>query len=387
MRFTSNASSKFRLGIRCGLLTAAAVVAVGAFSGTERASADETSGVIVDGRIGYVFTDKFWAVYQTPNGEVECPNGFNSGPREQFKMLFPQDDGQQYTLLETHLAREAEVWFPGTGEEPYPYYDAQGDTAIGLDLDGQVSENDFISPQGDEGIDNQLYRAIGCIANYRGPDGTIYHFDNKYMQQFVNNRLMIELTGVESLENDDHVTVTTYRGLDGLLTDATGKAFMSGGTQRVDTKWGQQYVQTFNGKIEDGILTTDTADLLIPWGGPFDGNAVQRVRDLRFQLKLTERGAEGLMAGYAPVEYWIKHLNKTWSTHHQSYGQESSPSLYRALRRLADAYPDPETGENTAISGAMDVRLTQVFILHPNDQQDPIAKDTGEQEQNLAAAN
>ncbi|MCH8073396.1 MAG: hypothetical protein IIA09_15765, partial [Proteobacteria bacterium] len=36
-----------------------------------------------------------------------------------------------------------------------------------------------------------------------------------------------------------------------------------------------------------------------------------------------------------------------------------------ALRRLADAYPDPETGANTAISTALDVKLTQVFIVHP----------------------
>ncbi len=281
--------------------------------------------------------------------------------------MFPED-GTKRTLLETQLARESEVYFPGTSEEPYPFYEVTGKTSMGLNLDGKVDPNDFASPDGDEGIDNQLYRAIGCIAGYRGPDGAIYHFENVYMQRYGVNRLMIELTGVDSLTNDDEVTVTTYRGLDGLLTDATGKGFVSGGTQRVDARWGKRFVQKFNGKIVDGILTTDAADLGIPWSETFNTHTIQYVKDVRFNLRLTPDGAEGLMAGYVDVEGWNRRLVKAWSTHHASYGQVSAPSLYRALRRLADAYPDPETGINTAVSAAMDVKFTQVFILHPSQE-------------------
>jgi len=39
--------------------------------------------------------------------------------------------------------------------------------------------------------------------------------------------------------------------------------------------------------------------------------------------------------------------------------------LHKALRRLADAHPDADTGENT-ISMALDVQMTQVFIVEPN---------------------
>jgi hypothetical protein len=53
------------------------------------------------------------------------------------------------------------------------------------------------------------------------------------------------------------------------------------------------------------------------------------------------------------------------STHHLSNGQISGISLYKALRRLADAYPDPDSGANTAISTALDVKMTQVFIVEP----------------------
>ena len=70
------------------------------------------------------------------------------------------------------------------------------------------------------------------------------------------------------------------------------------------------------------------------------------------------------LAGYADVDTWYKQLIRNDSTHHLSNGQISGISLYKALRRFADAYPDPE-GANTAISTALDVKFTQVFIVHP----------------------
>jgi hypothetical protein len=36
-----------------------------------------------------------------------------------------------------------------------------------------------------------------------------------------------------------------------------------------------------------------------------------------------------------------------------------------AMRRLADGYPDPKTGVNTAISSAVTVKFAQVFARHP----------------------
>jgi hypothetical protein len=78
-------------------------------------------------------------------------------------------------------------------------------------------------------------------------------------------------------------------------------------------------------------------------------------------LRLTETGAEGYMGGYLDLASWRVQRQESISTHHQSYGQESSPTLFKALNRLADGYPDA-TGQNTAISGALHVRFTQVFI-------------------------
>ena len=69
------------------------------------------------------------------------------------------------------------------------------------------------------------------------------------------------------------------------------------------------------------------------------------------------------------VEDWHQRFTRAWSTHHASYGQVSVPSLYRALKRLADAYPDPATSKNTAISAAAQVKFVQAYLLHAASKQ------------------
>jgi hypothetical protein len=334
---------------------------------TKLASNDASSG-IRDGKIGFVLTNRHWAMHESPRGKVECPNGFNDGPREQFKQLFPED-GTKRTLLDTQLRREARQWFPDSSEEGFAFKEAGGTISYGMNLDGIDGPEDFVDPNGVKGIDNQLFRALGCIAQYRATANGFFHvFEDKYHSQYDANRLMIEISDVDSLANDDDVTVRTYRGLDPLLRDATGASFIPGGTQRVDMRWGKQFQQTFKGKIVDGILVTEAQDLLIPWTATFDTNGFQKVKGLRFQLSLTPERAQGILAAYVDVAAFYHHLNTSWSTHHQSYGQLSAPSLFRALHRLADGYPDPNTGKMTAISGAINVRFTQVFIEHPPQQ-------------------
>ena len=327
-------------------------------------AADVTPMTLRDGRIGYVMTNLFWSVYQTPDAKEECPKGFNDGPREQFEILFP--DVESRTVVDTQLAQEIETWHPTTDPDPLPFYDIEGPYSYGLNLDGEVGENDFTHPDGTQGIDNEVYRAVGCIIGFRGPDGVEVIFQDKAIADRAYNRTMIELSGVENLENDDSVTVTVYRGMDRLLTDATGMKVMSGGSQRVDLRWGAKLIRQTEGKIVDSVLTTEPiADVVIPWmnlGVP----TFQLIRDMRFQLDLTPTNANGLIAGYADVDTYYKQLIRNDSTHHLSNGQISGISLYKALSRLADAYPDPETGRNTAISTALDVKMAQVFIVHPD---------------------
>lgn len=338
------------------------------------------------GTIGYVLTAKNVAIWQSKDGKVECPEGINDGPREQFKTLYPMDAGQRYKFVETQLEREGEIWNPTTQPEPKLHFkEAQGTTAIGLNLDGKVGPRDFTSPDGEPGIDNQMYRVLGCVDNYRGPDGSYRHFIQDYMRKFNYNRWLLEVSQVDDLTNDDDVTVTLYRGKDALMVDTLG-GYTPGSTQRIDFRWGKSFIYQLRGKIKDGVLTTVPADITFP-ESQARGVPYLSVHDWRVKLKLTEESAQGLMAGYTDIERYYNSLGQNWSTHHRSYGAEPMTSEYRAMRKNADAYPDPTTGQNTAISMAWEIKFVQAFILHEERGEEAISRARGARSRTEVAAN
>ncbi len=199
------------------------------------------------------------------------------------------------------------------------------------------------------------------------------------MRKFNYNRWLIEVTEVDDLTNDPDVIVSVYRGLDSLTQDAAGN-FTSGGTQRVDGQWGREFMYKTKGKIEGGVLTSAPTDITFP-ESQSRGYPYNAVKDWRVRLSLTSDGAEGLMAGYLDLERWHHNLWQLWSSHHRSYGGEPVPSQYRPLRRNADAYPDPVTGQNTHISAAWAVKFAQAYIMHPEktvaEQQAPASASAG----------
>jgi hypothetical protein len=361
-QFVSNTPESITHRFAVMIATAAAFSAGSVMAANAAAPSVSAAQSSAPKSIGYVMTDEHWALYETPGAKQECPKGFNLGPREQFKLLFP-DNGANRSVVDTQLAREAAVWFPSTTKEPFEFLEAQGPTALGVNLDGKIGPNDFTSPEGEKGIDNQLYRVIGCVRNYRR-EGELGIITTKWRQQESFNRLIIEITGIDSLDNDDDVQVTLYRGIGDIMMNATGTEYLPGGTERIDRRWGKRYIRSWHGSIKNGLLTTDAVDAWIPEMGAFSDASQLFFHGMRFQLKLTPTKAVGFLAGYADVDVWYYALNTAWATHHQSYGQSSAPSIYRAVRRLADGYPDPKTGQNQGISAALEVTFTQVFIDH-----------------------
>jgi len=353
-----------RSASRCSRLCALMSIALCGLAGAAQAAANPatspTPSTLQAGRIGYVMTHLFWSIYQSPDSKTDCPKGYNIGPRGQFSSLFPP--GKPHTLLDSQLVQEGQTWNPNGAPDTFPFYEPVGDTARGMNLDGKVGPNDFTSPTGERGIDNQLFRALGCIEGFRGPLGVEYVFEDKAIADRRYNRLMLELSGVKSLVNDNEVTVTIYRGMDRLLTDAAGSKVIPGGSQHVDLRWGRTLIRRVKGKITNGVLTTDVIkELVIPWMN-LDVPTTQIIRNMRLRLKLTPTGAEGMIGGYADVDTFYYQLCRNDSTHHLSNGDISAISLHKVLQRLADAYPDPKTGANTAISSALDVKFVQVYI-------------------------
>ena len=340
----------------------AALVATAVFCGAPVAFADNTAPA---GRsIAYAIGDIKWGVYETKDTKEECPDDLAvMGPREQFKALYP-DDGTKRKLAETWLEREMSVWAPNLEPDKFPFRQAAGKIAYGLDLDGKTKPTDFTSPDGRPGIDNQLCRVIGCVSNYR-TGASLLNFESIFHKKMNVDRIMIELTDVDSLVNDDDVTITTYRGRDSLLLDGTGNNFQPGGTQRLDLRWGKDFIFSAKAKIVNGVLITQPMDFKMPHEVNTEEAAYDWMRAARFELKLTPEWAEGIIGGYADVESFHRSRFRTWSTHHSSYGQQAGGSVYKVLRKLADGFPDPATGENTAISAAYRVKMVQVHVIRP----------------------
>jgi hypothetical protein len=343
------------VGLLCASALAAPVLA--------QSAVDETNPYLRDRTIAYALTDRDWGVYQTADAKAECPNGMAEwGPREQFKALY-QSDGKERTVEETILKRESEIWHPSIASDQFVYKEAGGKTAVGLNLDGKVDANDFTNPDGVPGVDNELFRVIGCTENFRGPGGIVMLISNQLLKRLHYNRMIIELTEVDSLADDNDVTVTIYRGRDALLMDATGKRAVPGGTQRLDRRWGKSFTQRLKGKIEGGVLITATQDIKIPY-------AVRRqnenyYKNAQLNLRLTPERAEGVLGGYVDVEDWYSWLIRNWATVYQSYGRVAAHSVYQKLHARADALPD-QNGKNTAISAAARMSFTQVYIERPD---------------------
>jgi hypothetical protein len=346
------------LGMTTGLKTLFAALL---FAGVTPALADD-AGPIRNRTISYATVTMHWSLYQTPDAKAECPNGLNDhGPREVFKSYF--GDGKGKSVVDTQLAREGFKYFPLDTEDNLPYHHAGGKISNGINLDGKVKDGDFTNQDGEPGVDNNLYRVIGCARIYRGPDGAIFFFATKQVRDYTFNRTMIEITEVDDLVNDPDVTVTFYRGSDPLMQDASGAKVLPGGTQRPDMRFGKSLIRRTKGKIEDGTLLTDPIETMhVPWEvfPPVPDYLI--MKGARFSLKLHPDRAEGVLAGYADVEKMYAHAT-TWSTHHFSYGQHDAPRFYRELKRMADSYPDKD-GAMTAISSALQFNMIQVYIDH-----------------------
>lgn len=348
----------FALAIYAGSLTSAA-----AADGVD-AALKSASSPLKNGTIGYVLTGEYWAIH-AKDAKAECPNGFNEGPREQYEREFPKD-GPKRTVLETELKREADIWFPSLEPDGFPYHLQVGTTAPGINLDGRIGPNDYTSPDGEQGIDNEFNRVQGCISGMRptpGSESFTYYYAQRGLRQNNYMRILIELTKVDDLSNDDDVTVTIYRGLNHLRTDATTNAYLAYGTQRVDTRWGKRFTHALRGKIENGVLTTEPADVTLPEYFFNSSRTEVFLKGSRFKLKLTPEGADGLLGGYVDILHWHRNVQRGYGLYLLGHDPQVPASVYRAMMKHADGYPD-QIGRNTAISAAKQFTFKQVFIQH-----------------------
>jgi hypothetical protein len=349
------------------LSRAATAVIVGALCGAASAQA-QPSTTQHGATIGLLVTHRMYALYETADRK-ECPDGFNTAQIKDYTAQFPTPaeklaHEREYGFFYGNRGPHGENVFynPTAAEDSLPFHQVNSTVAIGLNLDGKVGPSDFTSPEGQPGIDNQLYRVLGCIEGAR-KNGSFWNSADVFLA-LQQNRLLFEVSGIDDWQNDPDVVVRSFRGRNPVYVSGANKP-VAGGTEHVDYERGSRYMFEMHGRIENGVLKTDPIDFLFPWTVYQRSTSDYLLRGMRLEVKLTPEGAKGLIGGYADIKTWYP-----WFAKQQGAGAVadtnhwSPPSFYKALSEVADAYPDPQTGRNTAVSMAVEADFIAVNVVH-----------------------
>ncbi len=325
------------------------------------------------------------AVYETKFMD-ECPAGLNISNDEIWWRSLSKEERSEKT--QDGLITTLDRWFLAKNRGPNgedvcinpevitddpPLLTVEGRTSFGVNLDGNTDDSatpksckheNFTSPSGVPGIDNQLYRLIGCVYGFRD-QGVIEINANEMRRTSGLAMILIEVTEVDDVRNDDDVTVTYYRSIDQFPLDSSGQVIPYSSYRIDQTDDGPRYGDSLKASIVDGVIQTKSGDVRLPYYGNY--NYLHPViRDMQMRLEITEDGtnAQGTVAGYYDLEQYLYHtggLGPVITT-----GNFSCPAFFEAAKRLADGYPDPETGECTHISSAFELNAFAAFIVHPD---------------------
>jgi hypothetical protein len=367
---------------RSGLLACAGIVALTAGAAWVEAAPTRGAGTQPHTR-GYVAADFVWAAYDGDQA-VDCPEGLTLSPVDSFiallppaeraKVTRPSDLGEQvrmvagnrdYQAAQRHNACTNPAEFPAyTGYRTITHRGA----ALGLDLDGIDASREAAAAPGtcahDDfagGIDNQLWRVMGCVKGLRY-GGDALRSAGSFIRQGGSNTL-IEITGIDDDRNDPDVTVGLYVGADPVALNAAGEV-LPGASLHVRDE--PRYQTVLKGRIKDGVLTTDPGTVTTRRDAPFEAPNDLVLQSARLRLELKPDGtASGLLAGYYDVDHFYNGAIRVMTqAGAQSLGYPCQ-GLLDQMHRLADGHPDPATGKCTAISAAWEVHAVPAFVLKP----------------------
>jgi hypothetical protein len=256
------------------------------------------------------------------------------------------------------------IQLPGIVADPVQF-EPQTTVARGVNLDGQNSRNDYASEDGRTGIDNQLYRFMGCNAGWQGHEGFLF----QYMMEGMRNgqlSILLQVDGIDNERNDREVYVTMLYSTDDMAKNGSGSEILHDYTFRPTTD--PQYAHYFErvrGRIVDGVIITDPVEHFDfnvgRLGGPLPPGT--GIADARMRIEMRpDRTIRGVLAGYVDWRE-ISTMNAT-AIGEFSFGYEA-PALYNSMRRNADGLRDPVTGEYSGISAAYDMDGVPAFVASP----------------------
>lgn len=250
-----------------------------------------------------------------------------------------------------------------TNFEDFPQFDVGNQTylgriSIGENLDGKIGKDNFVGPDGTKGIDNALLRATGCNRGVRDYGDPIRAEKSMFSQTAPT---LIEVTGVDDLQNDPDVTVHVYAAAQSIEMGANGDA-LHWGSINVDAN--PRYAAQAKGRIVNGVIVTEPFAFRVRQ----KESVVEAYRAFvgsRFKIQLKPDGSiSGELVGYQTVESLedqYRHMVKAAA----DFSKTSCPAIISAIRRYADGFRDPKTKRFTAISVGYRLNGVPAFLIHP----------------------
>lgn len=239
-----------------------------------------------------------------------------------------------------------------------------GKIGEGFDLDGDRT-NGFTGPDGEKGIDNKFYKALGCWLTMRGPprlsSGALSKNDE--MREGAWTVAVVVSGEGDDPMNDDSVRVGFYASDDRLVKDGNGDVARDYTFAIAPHK---RYEALFDAKTVDGTIVSTKPAEEIWMRDPSYTREVQ-VLQARVKLKMKPDGTlSGLLGGYRPWKDVYNGYVKARGSVIEQLTWVQLPSVWYALKRNADYSPSGPGGEKTHISFAMRVDAVPAFVMTPD---------------------
>ncbi len=241
----------------------------------------------------------------------------------------------------------------------FPRIGDDGRTIFGLDLDGKVSDEsdettcgklDQISPEGVEGIDNQLSTVIPLF-EFVG----LGAFETLVQRAIDEGGLLIlfQLDGIDDLVNDPEVTMTLRLGSGVPLLGTDGR-LLAGQTYSLHPESPEQ---AFDVRIEDGVMVASGVDTRIPivvFGVLYE----LTFEKAEFRVPITPDGviSGGMMAGQVPLSDLIGIAAKA---------NNNDDSILESVQAVLAGVTDLgyEDGQCTRLSAAIQFGAVSAFLF------------------------
>jgi hypothetical protein len=254
----------------------------------------------------------------------------------------------------------------------------------GFNLDGKIKAADFVSPDGEKGIDNNLYRAWGCDAPWRGNgNATLDLRANDKMQDGLYT-MVIRISGNQDPMNDGDATLEIGYSPDKIVKDARGRVSVDYSYRILQSA---QYTK-LKAKIKNGVVETEQAEHLhtprIAWFYDQTGDTNFAKGKVRLNIERDGLNGTGLIGGYR--NWRDLYAENTFAQDGGQQGireHEDHVGLYFALRRNADGMYNAKTGKYDGISSVYRIKVTSAYVVDPEKPMD-VPKLVAEQDRKAA---